>query len=57
MANKKRAPTKEERTFTKSALLQSQRYRHQRVLLNARLKDNQKYTLAEVDSLLKKHER
>lgn len=57
MANKKRAPTKEERTFTKSALLQSKRYRHRRALLDALLSATKNYTLAEVDSLLKRHER
>ena len=49
MTKKKTAP---ERTFTKQALLKSNRYRHQTDLLKALLDDGKFYSLKEVDSLI-----
>jgi uncharacterized protein related to proFAR isomerase len=41
-------------SFTKEKLLQSKRYKKSVDLLKGQLKDDQKYTLDEVDDLIKK---
>ena len=39
-------------TFTKENLVKSERYKNQRDILNALLKDDKVYTLKEVDNLI-----
>ena len=45
----KKDEKKEEATFTKEQLIKSARYVHRVDLINALLKDNETYTLSEVD--------
>ncbi|MBR3552476.1 MAG: hypothetical protein IKN72_03700 [Clostridia bacterium] len=57
MKKMKEAPAPVPTTYRKRTLLQSNRYRHQRVALEVLLEDDKTYTLAEVDALLTKFER
>ncbi len=44
-----------EQTYTKQAILNSKRYIKQKDLVNALLDEDKKYTLKEVDNIIKKY--
>ena len=52
MSKRKPAPVKEERTFSKQALIKSERYRLHTDALSALLEDGVFYSLSEVDNLI-----
>ena len=52
MSKRKPAPVNEERTFSKQALIKSERYRHHTYALSALLEDGVFYSLSEVDNLI-----
>ncbi len=47
--------SKTEPTYTKQNLLSSKKYANQKDLVNALLEDDKKYTLKEVDTILKNY--
>lgn len=52
MSKRKPEPVKEERTFSKQALIKSERYRHHTDVLSALLEDDIFYSLSEVVNLI-----
>ena len=50
MKNKSKEPT-----FTKEALMNSRRFRNERDLVSALLKDDVEYTVSEVDAMIAKY--
>ena len=52
MRKRNTAPVNAERTFSKQALIKSERYRHHTDALSALLEDGVFYSLSEVDNLI-----
>ncbi len=56
LATKKQKEVAEVAVYTKQQLLSAKKYRRRMDVLNVQLKDNQKYTIEQVDNLIKKFE-
>lgn len=54
LATKKTEEVAEVAVFTKGQLLSAKKYKHKQDVLNVQLKDDQKYTIEQVDALIEK---